>query len=43
MVAPKDTAAKLTNGIEGMDEDVEGEVDMEIEVRGRDTIAERGP
>lgn len=32
VVAPKDTVATPTDGIDGMDE-VEGEVDMEIEVR----------
>lgn len=37
MVAPKDTASKLTNGVDGMHEDVEGEVDMEIEVGNRNT------
>lgn len=32
MMAPKDTAAAPGNGVGGMDEHVDGEIDMEIEV-----------
>lgn len=38
VVAPKDPAATPTDGIDGMDE-VEGEIDMEIEVRKNDATA----
>lgn len=32
MVAPKDAATAPNDGMNGMDEDVEGEVDMDVEV-----------
>lgn len=35
MVAPKDAATTPNDGMNGMNEDVEGEVDMEVEVRMR--------
>lgn len=38
MVPPKDTATTPGNGVVGMDGHVDGEIDMEIEVRKNEKI-----